>query len=183
MFKSLSIILAVSLSNIANASEVESLTKRYESQYGLQNGMLRTILLMESNLNANAVNLSAPVPSYGISQITMQTFTSFCGGTRENIMDIRANMACAARYLAFQLKRFNGDIRRTIMAYNEGTPCECRNGVYQRVLKRRSMICKNWVKGNQGWSSKPARCSVEGELRITDYYRRYSKLQSIALNQ
>lgn len=167
----LTILITTLLINTAGASEIKEIVRRAERDHGIKDGIYQAIILVESNYNPGAVNKVAPVHSYGMSQVTASTFTTFCGYKKSEIMDITKNILCGAKYLSFQIKRFGGNVQKAILAYNEGTPCECVSGVYRRVFKSRTEVCKKWSKDSVGkWTYRPLMCSKDGELRVTDYY-------------
>lgn len=60
--------------------------------------------------------------SYGICQIKVTTArqVGFRGRPRD-LMDPKVNIEYAARYLAFQLKRYGNDYAKSVTAYNQGT--------------------------------------------------------------
>lgn len=180
MSKILTILTTILAINIADASEIKEMIRREEQKFGIKQGIYQAIVMVESNFNGLAVNKLAPVSSYGVSQVTAATFTTFCGYKLADIMDVAKNISCGARYLAFQLKRFGGNVQKAILAYNEGTPCECVSGIYKRVFKRRTEVCKKWDRNPEGkWSYKPLTCSNEGELRVTDYYFKVMRAHKI----
>ncbi len=90
-------------------------------KYKVPRNLMHAIVQQESRYNANAVNHNAPISSYGIGQITINTAKDRCGLQSGDIMDIRKNLDCAAKILNWQLKRYNGDEWKTISAYNNGS--------------------------------------------------------------
>lgn len=60
--------------------------------------------------------------SLGVCQVQPKT-AAFLGfkGKRGDLMNPKFNVKYAAKYLDYQLKRYNGDVYKAILAYNAGS--------------------------------------------------------------
>jgi len=86
--------------------------------------LLHAIVKVESHYRPDAVNKVKPgvaIASYGLGQLTLDTAASHCKLGVKNIFDAKKNVECAAKVLAYQLKRYGGDEQLAISAYNSGT--------------------------------------------------------------
>lgn len=152
--------------------EVDRLISHLEEKHQLPKNSFRAVIRIESCFDPEAVNDSSKVASFGLGQLTKATAESHCGLGMDGIFKYFPNANCAARVFAHQYNRFNKDLVRTILAYNEGTPCECNGEVYTRNLGRgRYQVCKEWVQIDGSWKGTPIKCNIAGKLRITKYYR------------
>ena len=164
------IILVFTLVMFSNAYSIDVFEKikELEIKNGLPSGMLKAIIKIESNFESNAVNIEAPVPSYGIGQLTIATAKHHCKLKEEEIMDLKKNLSCSAKVLSHQYKRYK-NVNIAVMAYNEGTPCTCHDGFYMRFKKS---YCYNWEKVENGWDKSKIKCSGDS-VRETDYLRKF----------
>lgn len=85
-----------------------------ESQYKLPAGLLAATSMQESRGNASAVS---PKGAKGAFQFMPKTADRF--GLKDRT-DVGASAEAAAKYYAFLLDKFKGDIDKAIMAYNAG---------------------------------------------------------------
>lgn len=89
-------------------------------------GLLSAVCYVESNHKITAINHKdgkhpAATTSYGICQIKKETAASVgFKGTAKKLQDPITNMYWAAKFLKFQLKRYGGDPRKAVAAYNAG---------------------------------------------------------------
>jgi len=83
--------------------------------------IFHALILVESSYDPNAVNSTAPVKSYGLTQLTVATAKHHCNLKKKDIMDPRKNLFCGAKVLSKQLKRYGGDVDKALSAYNAGT--------------------------------------------------------------
>jgi len=69
------------------------------------------------------------------------------GGSQEGLMNPELNIVFAARYLRYQLRRYQGDPVKAIGAYNSGTfklRPHSNRPTNERYIKR---VMKAWVDG------------------------------------
>lgn len=98
-----------------------ALIEQTAARYELPVALFSAVLYQESLFTANAVNISAKVPSYGIGQLTKDTAHDQCNLSFDQIFDLRRNLDCSAKVLAMQLRRYNGHVLMALSAYNAGT--------------------------------------------------------------
>lgn len=99
--------------------------------------LFHALILVESNYNPNAINTTAPVKSYGLTQLTVATAKHRCRLKKKDIMDPKKNLFCGAKVLAYQLKRYQGDTDKALSAYNAGT--YTRNN-FEYVMRVKSQL-------------------------------------------
>ena len=89
---------------------------------GLSGHLLLAICTQESNLTNAMVLRDGNSPSYGVCQIKLGT-ANMMGhqGPAKDLMNPYINAKFAAKYLHFQLKRYNFDQSKAIAAYNAGS--------------------------------------------------------------
>lgn len=150
---------------------------KLEKENNLPTNSLKAIVSIESNFNADSINSDAKIHSYGIGQITKATAKHHCNLNFNNIMEVNKNLSCSAKVLAYQYRRFKGNLLKSVLAYNEGTPCVCNGEFYYRDLGRnKKSYCKEWKKVNSKWKSKILKCnSTKGTVRITNYYNKFMR--------
>ncbi|GAB1596422.1 lytic transglycosylase domain-containing protein [Lysobacter claricitrinus] len=83
-------------------------------QYGVEESVVRAIIHAESAFNPNALSR---VGAQGLMQLMPATARRFGVG---NAFDPAQNIRGGVQYLAFLLKRFNGDVRLAAAGYNAG---------------------------------------------------------------
>jgi soluble lytic murein transglycosylase-like protein len=84
------------------------------TQYGVDESIVRAIIHAESAFNPNALSR---VGAQGLMQLMPATARRFGVG---NAFDPGQNIRGGVQYLAFLLKRFNGDLRLVAAGYNAG---------------------------------------------------------------
>jgi soluble lytic murein transglycosylase-like protein len=105
-------------------------------KYGLSPLLLAGVIHQESNFIPIAINDKAPVVSYGLGQLTKATAIHHCKLEKSEIMNVTKNLDCAAKVLAYQMKRYNGNIDLALSAYNAGTATQ-KNYTYVLLVKKR----------------------------------------------
>lgn len=76
--------------------------------------------------------------SYGVCQIKYKTAQQMgFKGTEKELMKPKNNALYAGKFLAYQIKRYNGNIARGVTAYNKGRSTGDGNSVYyKKVMKQ-----------------------------------------------
>lgn len=100
------------------------------NQYSLPQGLLSSLCYVESKHNVQAVNEDdGRGPSLGICQIKEAT-AKMIGfkGSKKELMVPDFNIKYAGLYLSKQLKRYNGDVKKAVAAYNAGSYIPGKNG-------------------------------------------------------
>lgn len=91
-------------SHIRNAAQV----------HGISEGLIKAVMHTESGFNTNA---RSPVGAQGLMQLMPATARRF---NVSNSFDPQQNIHAGAQYLAWLLKRFNGNVQLALAGYNAG---------------------------------------------------------------
>ncbi|QHH96035.1 lytic transglycosylase domain-containing protein [Acinetobacter dispersus] len=97
-----------------NKNAFDSLIRQAAQQHGVSEGLIKAVMHTESGFNINA---RSPVGAQGLMQLMPATARRF---NVNNAYDPQQNIFAGAKYLSWLLKRFNGDTRLAIAAYNAG---------------------------------------------------------------
>lgn len=90
----------------------------YEAQYGLPQGLMTGIHMQESHGNTNA---TGPMTKYGKAKGGFQLIDATAKRFQvDNAYNMEQATEGAAKYLSYLYKHFNGDLAKTIAAYNTG---------------------------------------------------------------
>lgn len=90
----------------------------YEAQYGLPQGLMTGIHMQESHGNTQA---KGPVTKYGRAKGGFQLIDATAERFKvDNAYNMEQATEGAAKYLSWLYKRFDGDLTKTIAAYNTG---------------------------------------------------------------
>lgn len=93
--------------------EVVALARRVAKEEGVREDLFLGLVYQESRFNACA---RSPVGAFGLTQLMPDTAKSL----GVNQYDVEQNLRGGARYLATQLKRYNGNEQLALAAYNAG---------------------------------------------------------------
>ncbi len=94
--------------------DVIHILKKVAQDYNIDYKLLKSVALVESNLNHKAVSSKGAI---GIMQLMPETASRF--GVN-NLNNIEENIKGGAKYLKYLLKKFNGNKVLAIAAYNAG---------------------------------------------------------------
>jgi len=100
-------------SPIANQS-FAAITKEMAQKYSVDERLIRSVIKHESNFNPNAVSHAG---AQGLMQLMPNTARSL--GV-SNAFDSRQNIEGGTKYLSQMLKKYNGNERLALAAYNAG---------------------------------------------------------------
>ena len=105
---------------------------------GVDKGLLTAICKVESGLNPDVVQLyDGRTHSYGLCQVKLGTARQMKYETDgEGLLNPYQNARVAAKYLKWQLKRYQGDTKKAVIAYNQGTYREGSNEQYYCKVRR-----------------------------------------------
>lgn len=103
---------------------------------GIDPKLFAALVAVESTFKPNAINSTARIKSYGLSQLTIVTAKHHCKLDESEIMDPKKNLFCGAKVLAHQLRRYKGDVNKALSAYNAGTYTP-KNSVYAKKIKQK----------------------------------------------
>lgn len=108
--------LSVNAKALANAENYGF--ANYEAQYGLPQGLMTGIHMQESHGNPNA---TGPMTKYGKAKGGFQFIDATAQRFKvDNAYNMEQATEGAAKYLSYLYKRFDGDLAKTIAAYNTG---------------------------------------------------------------
>lgn len=109
---------------------------------GLLNGvdpsLLSALCFVESSHRPSAyVHVDGNSPSYGLCQIKYETakWMGFKGKASE-LFNRDTNAYWAARYLSYQMTRYNGNTRQALSGYNAGRAIKSNKKYVNKVIKR-----------------------------------------------
>ncbi len=94
--------------------DVQELIVRVARRYGVAPGIIRAIIRVESEMRENVVSSKGAI---GLMQIMPETARDM---GIDDPWDTRQNIVAGTRYFALLLRRYNGDIRLALAAYNAG---------------------------------------------------------------
>lgn len=107
-------------------------------QFGLPSGLLDSVCWVESGHNPTAIHKhDGDSDSIGLCQIKYKT-AKWLGfkGREKDLYNPKINAYYAAKYLQYQIKRYNGNTKKAIIAYNIGNAKQLTNTAYSdKVIK------------------------------------------------
>lgn len=107
--------------------------------FDLPAGLLNSVCYIESSYKADAIHHDdGNGDSLGLCQIKIQT-AKLMGfkGTIKQLMNPTINAYFAGKYLSHQLKRYNGNIAKALVAYNMGSAKNFTRSRYSdKVIKQ-----------------------------------------------
>lgn len=117
-----------------------------ESDYGLPNGLLKSVMTTESGGRADAVS---PKGARGYFQFMPATAKAY----GVNPTDFNSSATGAARMYADLLKQHNGDLDKALASYNWGSGNVSKNGLEKAPAETKNYITK--VKSGMDMEEKP----------------------------
>lgn len=120
-------------------SPFESIIQAAAAQYSVPVALIKAIISQESAWKPDAVNLSDP--SYGLMQVNTKAHPDV---TPAQMLDPEQNIPYGTAYLAYQLKRYAGDMSKAISAYNAGTAYSSNFSSYVQPV----MLYYQWFLAN-----------------------------------
>ncbi|WP_034585330.1 MULTISPECIES: lytic transglycosylase domain-containing protein [Acinetobacter] len=97
-----------------NKNAFDSIIKQAAQQHGVSEGLIKAVMHTESGFNVHA---RSPVGAQGLMQLMPATARRF---NVSNAYDPHQNIMAGAKYLAWLLKRFNGNTSLALAGYNAG---------------------------------------------------------------
>lgn len=106
--------------------------------------LLSSLCWVESKHDIHAIHKDdGTEDSLGICQLHLSTAREMgYKGTRQQLMQPTTNIRYAAKYLKFQLRRYNNNIAKAVIAYNRGNSRGLTTSKYQ------TKVFKQWGKVN-----------------------------------
>lgn len=105
-------------------------------QLGLPPNLLSSLCYVESTYDITAVHHDdGGTNSLGVCQIKLKTakWLGFKGNELE-LMKPEVNIYYSGKYLAYQLRRYKGNITKAVIAYNFGNAKNLTSSKYQRKV-------------------------------------------------
>lgn len=122
--------------------EIEAASK----QYGVEIPLIKAVIQTESSFNPKAYRAEPKIKdaSYGLMQLLQKTAIWVAGKpiTPEELYLPATNIMLGTKYLSMLLKRYGGNLKDTISAYNMGTAKKDVNGNYLNS----SYVNKVWLR-------------------------------------
>jgi len=136
---------------------------------GIEYELLKAVVAVESGFDPHAVS---PKGAVGLMQLmpgTAQRFgvrASAGGSLEQKLSDPRTNLHAGARYLAWLMKKFNGQVDLVLAAYNAGEGAVLRHG--RQVPPYRETL--NYVRNVNELRQRlqPPRVIRQPQARLTD---------------
>lgn len=97
-----------------NKNAFDHIIQQAAQQHGVSEGLIKAVMHTESGFNVNA---RSPVGAQGLMQLMPATARRF---NVSNAYDPQENIMAGAKYLAWLLKRFNGNTTLALAGYNAG---------------------------------------------------------------
>ena len=97
-----------------NKNAFDHIIQQAAQQHGVSEGLIKAVMHTESGFNVNA---RSPVGAQGLMQLMPATARRF---NVSNAYDPHENIMAGAKYLAWLLKRFNGNTSLALAGYNAG---------------------------------------------------------------
>jgi soluble lytic murein transglycosylase-like protein len=120
----------------ANREKITEMIREVSARYRVDPALVRAVIQTESNWNSNAVSR---VGAQGLMQLVPGTAQQL--GV-SNAFDPKQNLDGGVRYLHSLLERYNGDLDKTLAAYNAGPGAVDRAGGIPRYRETRNYVQK-----------------------------------------
>ena len=102
----------------AGRYQYDSYIREASQRYKVDPALIQAVIDVESSGNAGAIS---PKGALGLMQLMPSTAASEFGVyNSRRLLDPRTNIHLGTRYLAIQLRAFNGNVRTALAAYNAG---------------------------------------------------------------
>ena len=136
-------------SHSKNRNAFDGFIRQAAQRHGISEGLIKAVMHTESGFNINA---RSPVGAQGLMQLMPATAQRF---NVSNAYDPEQNIFAGAKYLAWLLKRFNGNTQLALAGYNAGEGNVAKYGgippfretqdYVQRVTSRYNNLYSNGV--------------------------------------
>jgi hypothetical protein len=103
------------------AEQLDAIIDESAAQHGVDSNLVRAVIKVESNFNPRAVSRKGAM---GLMQLMPSTARSL---QVKNPFDARQNVDGGVRHLKSLLEDFNGDVTKSVAAYNAGAGAVTRN--------------------------------------------------------
>jgi len=120
----------------ANREKIEQMIREVSARYRVDPALVRAVMQTESNWNSTAVSRKGAL---GLMQLGPGTAQQL--GVN-NAFDPKQNLDGGVRYLHMLLERYNGDLDKSLAAYNAGPGAVDRAGGIPRFRETRDYVQK-----------------------------------------
>jgi soluble lytic murein transglycosylase-like protein len=120
----------------ANREQIEQMIREVSARYRVDPALVRAVMQTESNWKTSAVSRKGAL---GLMQLEPGTAQAL--GVN-NAFDPKQNLDGGVRYLHMLLERYNGDLDRSLAAYNAGPGAVDRAGGIPRYRETREYVQK-----------------------------------------
>jgi soluble lytic murein transglycosylase-like protein len=121
---------------LANRQKIEVMIREVSARYNVDPALIRSVIETESNWNSQAISRKGAL---GLMQLVPGTARQL--GVN-NAFDPKQNLDGGVRYLHTLLERYNGDLDRTLAAYNAGPGAVDRARGVPRYRETREYVQK-----------------------------------------
>ena len=125
--------------NLSGALPTEAIIEKASRRYGIDGGLIRAIIKVESDFNPRAVSSAG---AQGLMQLMPATAR---GLGVKNSFDPEENVMAGTRFLKDMLRRYDGNLNEALAAYNWGPANVDRHGTDRLPRETRAYLTK--VKG------------------------------------
>lgn len=120
---------------ILSMSTLDPIILEVGQKYGVEPALIKAHIKAESNWDVNASRFEAHKTdaSWGLMQLMLATAREILGNpglTITQLIQPRTNIEAGTKYIAKQLKRYNGNVKSAIAAYNAGSAKFKSDGTY-----------------------------------------------------
>ena len=147
-----------------NKNAFDHIIRQAAQTHGVSEGLIKAVMHTESGFNVNA---RSPVGAQGLMQLMPATARRF---NVSNAYDPQQNINAGAKYLAWLMKRFNGNTSLALAGYNAGEgnvqkyggipPFRETQDYVRRVSSRYSNLYAGGINISSGSNSTPANAQV-----------------------
>jgi soluble lytic murein transglycosylase-like protein len=113
---------ATQASGALSAEQLDAIIEEAAAKHGVDSNLVRAVIKVESNYNPHAVSRKGAM---GLMQLMPSTARSL---QVNNPFDARQNIDGGVRHLKQLLQDFNGDLSKSVAAYNAGAGAVQRHG-------------------------------------------------------
>ncbi|NLN56905.1 MAG: lytic transglycosylase domain-containing protein [Gammaproteobacteria bacterium] len=161
-----------------NKNAFDHIIQQAAQQHGISEGLIKAVMHTESGFNVNA---RSPVGAQGLMQLMPATARRF---NVSNAYDPHQNIMAGAKYLAWLLKRFNGNTTLALAGYNAGEGNVAKYGgvppfretqdYVRRVTSRYSNLYANGVSAGSPQNNNASSSSTAQNAQIIAQSDNYS---------
>ncbi len=147
-----------------NKNAFDHIIRQAAQTHGVSEGLIKAVMHTESGFNVNA---RSPVGAQGLMQLMPATARRF---NVSNAYDPQQNINAGAKYLAWLMKRFNGNTSLALAGYNAGEgnvqkyggipPFRETQDYVRRVSSRYSNLYAGRINISAGSNNTPANAQV-----------------------